>query len=89
MKRHGALPRKPTQEGEALIFLVDCEGGEVHDEEIRQRQNRKRKCNGEEQAMIFIRLEQETDRRNQVCKLRGEQELAKTAIEQAKRRNGI
>lgn len=89
MKRHGALPGKPAQEGNALIFLVGCERGKAHDEEIRQRKYRQWKCNGEKQAVIFICLEQKTDRGNHVGQLRGEQELAKTAIEQAKRRNGI
>lgn len=89
MKRDDALPRETREKSETLVFDVVGEGGEVEDDEINERQESDGKGKNGNEAVKISRLQNETERGENVADVRGEKQFAKAAADEAERRNGI
>ena len=89
MQWYGAFPGEAAQKCGALIFLVGRKRGKVDDQKICKGKRGQRNDDHCEQAMIFFGLQKKSNGRNDVRKMRGESQFAKSAVEQADGRNGI
>lgn len=89
MQVDGALPARAGEQGATLVFDVVLEGGEVEHEEIGNREEQNGRDGGAKQTMDVARLECERKGGDESGDLCREDLFAKTAIDEAQRRQGV
>lgn len=89
MQRDCAFPRQAAEQRAALIFLVVGEGGEIDDEEIREREHGQRDEEDGQQARVFPGLEEKADGWNDVGDVQGEDQLTEAPIGKVEGRDGV